>query len=319
MRFRSRVLLLTAVLLPVILFLLFRTWQQVPGQARSEPGPMASTSPATAQAAPVDRAVPSALAREPLPPANVPIADVATLLQSRADAGDSLAACRLALELLRCNQIDASLAKFDTIEPALRSMEAAGQLEHAQGLADQLSWQVARQKECRALPPTLRERGAHYLTQAAHAGEPEAMLHYAEAAHLGTLEGLALYRAAEFDAWRRDARGMLQRALQAGRGEAVQMLRLAYQGDYGPLSSLFENDPVEAQAYLLMFTRMVGGTEQIDTALNPQQLARARELADDRYRRYLASRPPEAEPLKPFLIPPGQGSESIKRTFCGGS
>jgi hypothetical protein len=311
------VLLVTAVLLPVVLFLVFRSWQHLPGSTRSEATSVAPPSPAPAQAAPVDRTARPALPSEPLPPADVPISDVATLLQSRADAGDSLAACRLALELLRCDQIDASLSKFDDSERALQGMESAGMLEHAKGLADQLSWQIAREKECRALPPDLRGKSAHYLTQAARAGEPEAMLHYAEAAHLGNLEGLALYRAAEFDAWRRDAPGMLHRALQAGRGEAVQMLRLAYQGDYGPLSSLFENDPVEAQAYLLMFTRMVGGTEQIDTALDPQQLARARELADDRYRRYLASRPPEAGPLQPFLIPPGQGSESAKRSFCG--
>lgn len=316
MRFRTRVLL-TAVLLPIVLFVTFRAWQHLPGQARFSPEPAPPTSAGPVQAATSDRPVRTPLPSEPLPPSDAPITDVATLLQSRADAGDSLAACRLALELLRCDQVDVALAKFDNIEHAIRSMEAAGQLEHAQGLADQLSWQTAREKECRALPPTLRERSSHYLTQAARAGEPEAMLHYADAAHLGNLEGLALYRAAEFDAWRRDAPGMLQRALQAGRGEAVQMFRLAYQGDYGPLASLFENDPVEAQAYLLMFTRMVRGTEQIDPALNPQQLARARELADERYRRYLASRRPEAEPLQPFLIPPGQGSKAINRTFCG--
>lgn len=291
---------------------------------RPRPAPVAEDAPAAEPVAPAPasasaRAFPQHRSADAatLPPHDAPLTQVIGPLQARADAGDSLAACRLAMELLRCERVNAAIAKFDGIKRSLEDMESAGMLAHAQSLADQLSWDLTLKEQCSALPANLRTRTSDYLTQAARAGEPEAMLHYADAAHLGNLEGLALHRTADFDAWRRDAPAMLQRALQAGRAEAVQMLRLAYQIDYSPLGGIIEDDPVDAQAYTLMFNRLSQTREIIDVSLDPQQLAKARALADERYQRYFSSRPPAAGPVKLILTPPGMAPGSNdSATFC---
>lgn len=251
-----------------------------------------------------------------LPPPDAPVSTTAPSLQALADAGDSLAACRLAMELLRCEHVDLMLKNLHNTKPGLERSLEEGNLFSAQWLLEGMEWQLERQKACKALPADLRSRTAHYLTQAAHAGEPEAMLRYAEGQHL-FMAGFAFHRTAEFDAWRRDALAMMQRALMAGRGEAVAPLMSAYDWDIDIFSGLVEDDPVEAQAYRFLFDRYTGRPERPDRKLNPQELARARALAEERHQRHFASRGLDKGNVTLMLHPTGMMDSTREQpVFC---
>lgn len=215
-----------------------------------------------------------------LPAVDAPLAAILEPLSERADRGDPKAACRLAMELIRCQ----ATTQYLSI-PALSSpdtemaFEAEGNLEAADGIAANQMEHLLRSQECRAVPETLRDRGAHYLAKAARAGEPEAMLRYADALHW-PLDGRGVYSDPEFEAWRRDAPRMLRRAFEAGVPEAPFLYWVAYQHDLGALGALIANDPVKAEAMRMLMMRLHGWNERpVPSELDTASLARARDLA----------------------------------------
>ncbi len=215
-----------------------------------------------------------------LPAVDAPLSTILVPLSERADRGDPKAACRLAMELIRCQATTFYLAI-----PALndtdteKKFEAEGNLAAADSIAANQMEQLLRSQECRAVPEDLRDRGAHYLAMAARAGEPEAMLRYADGTHW-PLDGRGVFSDPEFDAWRRDGPRMLRRAFEAGIPEAPFLYWVAYQHDYGALSALVPNDPVKAEATRMLMMRLHGWNERpVPSRLDPASLARASELA----------------------------------------
>ncbi|WP_220396271.1 hypothetical protein [Arenimonas terrae] len=290
-------LLMTVVLLPVVLFLLFRAWQHLPGQARSGPDTPAATPPATAQAAPPDRTVRAATtARAPLPPADAPITDIATSLQARADAGDSLAACRLGMELLRCQQVPDEFAEhhFQELERQEKHHRDEGDTQRAERIAAGRRAQRDLLAACRGIPQATRDRAHHYLRLAALAGEPDAQLRYASGESLGLMGRFDRLTSPEVDAWRREAPALLARALAAGRPEAVQLLAEAYRpGDEATTTIVgwvIPNDPVQAHAYSLLQRQLSGGIsppgQRPAAGLDDAGRARAQALAEDLRQRH---------------------------------
>lgn len=197
---------------------------------------------------------------QPLPPAEAPLPLVYPSLQARADAGDGQAACRLGIELLRCQR----LARFkDYTKQHLLHAEAEATKAGDLDLADELARANLHYREiglaCAALPPALIERGAHYLRQAALAGEPEAMLRYADGQGFRQSPwDYGYLRSPEFDHWRREAPGMIERALALGRPEAVHLLASAHTSDEGMLQGIVRNDPVQAVAHQQLIERLQG-------------------------------------------------------------
>jgi len=59
-----------------------------------------------------------------------------------------------------------------------------------------------------------------------------------------------------YEAWRRDARNILDRALRMGLPDAVQMYEAAYQNDSTLFNALIANDPVQAESYRQLWLRL---------------------------------------------------------------
>ena len=223
----------------------------------------ANTAPATPPS--VDSAAATSLNQDvlasvPLPAADAPLRGRMKLLQARADAGDALAACRLGIDLLRCAalgnyhpQHDAHMAEQEAEQEAKGNLLAAnriavGRLVHAE-----------LREACSVVPEPLVGRAHHYVRQAALAGEPEAMIRYARGETLMTgYAGMAYIATPAFDQWRREARPMLMRALDAGHPAAVLILAKAHGGNDSHLALLLPRDAVEARASLLLARRLFG-------------------------------------------------------------
>jgi hypothetical protein len=249
--------------------------------------PAAETASAPLARTPEGEPVPSAKglapnprAQVPLPPVDAPLALIVEPLAARADAGDSRAACRLAMELIRCQGalFLADIPSFDSTRLEAE-LEASGKLDAADRVAADALEQARVARECLALPAHLVDRGPHYLGQAARAGEPEAMVRYADS-QFWPPDGRGFLSHPEFDLWRRDAPGMIERAFAAGVPESAFAMMDAYQSDIGLVGSLIPNDPVKAEAVRLLMTRLHGWQEPLTLGrLDASTQARVRELA----------------------------------------
>lgn len=241
----------------------------------------------------------------PLPPASAPLADTLPLLRARADAGDRRAACRLATELIRCQQ--APLFPVDT-EALEREYDAKGNYAAANQMAEQALWHREQALRCRDVPAELADRGGDYLRQAALAGDASAMLAYAEGMHWRLdLRGVALDP--RFDRWRVEAPQMARRAFEAGLPAANFYLWMAYQDDFSLLGSLVPNDPYRAHVHHLLMSRLFGWREPTGERrnLSPGELQRALREADGLHQRLYGGRrfPSNEAMLQPLFAPPG--------------
>ena len=211
------------------------------GEPNAAPLPTAETAAATA----------------PLPASDAPLPLVFPSLKARADAGDRKAACRLGIELLRCQtlashgSLTASLLHWREIEATKR-----GDLARADEMARASLHYLAVEESCAGLPPDAFELGARYLRQAALAGEPEAMLRYAAGQGFDSGRRMAYLRSPDFENWRREAPGMVEHALAEGRPEAAHLLWLAYADGQSMLSGLIPDDPMRAKAHRLLMERL---------------------------------------------------------------
>ena len=276
----KRAALLVALLVATIALFAVReprSGEPAAGKTRSSPQAQASLGepmpPPNALA--TGRGVPA-----PLPPVDAPLAVILEPLAARADAGDGKAACRLAMELIRCQAalFHAGITSFDTgkLEAEL---EASGKLDAADEVAANAIEQVRVAQECLAVPGHLQDRGPHYLGQAARAGEPEAMVRYADS-QLWAPDGRGIFVHPEFEGWRRDAPGMIQRAFAAGVPESALVMMDAYMSDFGLVGAMIPNDSVKHEATRMLMARLHGWSYQpAASALDAAGQARAGELA----------------------------------------
>lgn len=255
-----------------------------PTQGETPAAETGSSPPAQTSAGepvpPANGLAPGLGAQVPLPPVDAPLALIVEPLAARADAGDSKAACRLAMELIRCQGtlFLADIPSFNT-DRLEAELEASGKLDAADEVAAAAIERVRVTKECQTLPAHLVDRGPHYLGQAARAGEPEAMVRYADS-QFWPPDGRGYLSNPEFDLWRRDAPGMIRRAFEAGIPESAFVMLDAYQTDFGLVGSMIPNDAVKGEAVRLLMSRLHGWQERLlPSTLDAASQARARELA----------------------------------------
>jgi hypothetical protein len=251
-------------------------------------------------------ATPAARSPAPLPPKDAPLAQIIGPLQQRADRGDRKAACRLAMELLRCDYVArwAGIQANAGLDPEGDRLRE-GQIAAADAAASRELHQLERLMDCRAVPEALKARGAHYLVQAARAGEPEAMLRYADGQYWRA-DGRGVLSDPGFDDWRREAPGMLQRAMESGYPDAAIYLHIAHASEVGFMASLIRDDPEQALAARHLRARLFGrrsplGQQGLDAAA--QQ--RALELAAQWHRKYFNGRT-YLKPLMGSLYSPSE-------------
>ena len=244
----------------------------------------------------------------PLPPRDTPLGQLWAELQAPAQAGDSGAACRLALETVRCVsavRIAEMMAPVQADEPSelqtLRDFEAApgsfGRPAEAQdpqtraALDDTARRASAAARRCEGLTQDRAETALALLRAAAWAGQPDAQAVYAAGeGWFLSLPG-AMGRP-EFEQWRREAPLVVARMLDEGHPEAPGLLAGAYSSQTW-LGGLYDADLERAAAYLFLNTRLMGKPEMAERLLDhvPAGVkARARQQANALYERHYQGR-----------------------------
>lgn len=244
-----------------------------------------------------------------LPPRDTPLAFLWSGLQGPAQAGDAGAACRLAIETIRCvhaarfssmampSSPSGDRSELRTLRHFERSPSTLGNdpaVEDAQTHAvtdNPSAWAEAQSKRCEGLTPGRAMTSLALLRAAALAGQPEAQTVYAagEGWFLAVPGAMA---SPEFDQWRREAPLIVARMLDAGHPDAPGLLAGAYSGQTW-LSGLYDGDPEHAAAYLILNTRLMGKPELADQQLrdvSPAIKAGARAQADALHAKHYAGR-----------------------------
>jgi len=112
---------------------------------------------------------------------------------------------------------------------------------------------------------------------------------------------------------------MLHRALDAGVPEAPFYLMLAYEADYGGLSSLVPDDPVKAEAMHLLMIRLHGWKERpVPRPLDVASRARAQALARQWHEGPFKERSYRGQNRATFPHPGQPGYGGLPREFCTG-
>lgn len=281
------------------------------------PSPTASSSDDKASTTQADASVLTSTFDEPdqaadtpaaLPPRNTALHRLWPTLQGAAQAGDAGAACRLAIETVRCVgaiRMATALSQSPKGEPgelnALMSFEyspssfgraAEPEGPHAEAALDDVNRRTnAATRHCEGLSPERTHTALALLRAAALAGQPDAQAVYAagEGWFLTIPGGMGR---PEFEQWRREAPMVVARMLDEGHPEAPGLLAGAYSGQTW-LSGLYDTDLERATAYLLLNARLMGRLETAERQLAKvpaETTARARQQAEALYARHYAGR-----------------------------
>lgn len=253
--------------------------------------------------------------RAALPPPNAPLATILAPLVERADAGDARAACRLAMELIRCDFLRTSMVFLADPKFEL-DLEARGKLDTADQVALGNLARIEHLQECRVVPGELQDRAGHYLSQAARAGVPEAMVRYAEG-HYWPADGRGVFSDPAFDQWRQEAPAILQRAFEAGVPEATASLMTAYQWDTFGVGALIPKDPVKAEAMRMLLVRLqIWSDFLVPSSMDAASLAEATRLAEQWHQGPFKGRSFRGHRLFNFVPPDATHHDGQPLNFC---
>jgi hypothetical protein len=222
----------------------------------------------------------------PLPPIGVQVASIYDGLKQRADAGNTKAACRLAIDLSKCSQNKKVLESLSLGSATDADFNAS----ESQQMDDEFKLSALQtEKLCQGMTiAQLKERGK-YLRQAAHAGIPVAMVNYANGA--GFENDMSLLQDPLFDLWKKDAVNMTERALSMGMPEAVAMLASAYASDSGRLGGLIPDDPVKAEVYRLLGMRLLNVSIEPNNSLPKKDIDYAIAESNRMFAQYFQNQP----------------------------
>lgn len=229
----------------------------------------------------------------PLPPLDLPVTDIFHDLKRRADQGDARASCRLAVELINCNQLEslAQVGYMENSKAAERDLEESGLLTAANSVATQQIRQLESLKLCAGISENQRKLAGDYLLQAANAGIPEAMIRYAEGQSIAPVDSMfGMLQDKGFDQWRHDAAGLLEKALEQGEPAAVFVLYMAYSDNNSLIGGLIADDPLKAYSYRLLMNRLRAKNDTPPSKLSPQQMAEAGRAAARMHAEYFENR-----------------------------
>ncbi len=255
---------------------------------------------------------PRAMASRPavaLPPRDTPIDRLWSTLEASAKAGDAGAACRLAIETIRCTgalrfaeALAPPVAAADRGElqalldferdPQSLATDAPDEDPQFRAALDQsIPRAQAAARRCEGTTPERLAQARSLLRAAALRGQPDAQAIYA-AGEAWFLAEPGAMGSPEFDQWRREAPLIVARMLDAGHPEAPGLLAGAYSGQTW-LSGLYERDLERAAAFLILSTRLMGKPELAERELRRLDAGartRARHQADALYSRHYAGR-----------------------------
>jgi len=237
------------------------TWwiRQRPPQAPGVPADVGAPSRIAPDPSDVPASATPATPPPPMPLVGIPLRDSLPSLRERADAGDGKAACRLAMELLRCREVGRLTPERERwMEEQLQALPAGSADERVESMARTLSLHRGVRAACAGLPAGLEDQAGRYLRTAALAGEPEALIRYAAGEGFDNRAGYGYILTPEFDQWRREARGLMDRALVGGDPRAAVFLYGAHSNDTGLFAGLTAGEASETYAYAALIRNLYG-------------------------------------------------------------
>lgn len=226
-------------------------------------------------------------------PSDAPLASTFDTLKHQADIGDANAACRLAVELIECR--DLPLRPGSSGQPgdgsdAETEFALQGNLGAANNMAQMKVNVLLAREHCEGINASQILLAPTYLHQAALAGVPDAMLRFADAMAFDPMKGFGMFRNPVFDAWRREAPGMMERRLEQGDLRAITPMFAAYTSDSSPLAGLVPDDPARGYALELLLARIHGHVARQPNQLRPEQIRWAQAEASRMHRDYFHDR-----------------------------
>jgi hypothetical protein len=244
-----------------------------------------------------------------LPPKGTPLGRLWATLQAAAQSGESGAACRLAIETVRCVHVARvaetwaasqaseagelqTLLDFEGAPSSFGRPAEANDPQVEAAFEDMTARTRAAARQCEGLSQDRTDIAISLLRAAALAGQPDAQAVYAagEGWFLTIPGGMGR---PEFEQWRREAPMIVARMLDEGHPEAPGLLAGAYSGQTW-LGGLYEADLERATAYLILNGRLTGKPETAERQLTkvPAEItARARQQASALYAKHYAGRP----------------------------
>jgi TPR repeat protein len=263
---------------------------QLPAEVRSGADASAVIAPAPHAPAKLEAVAAVPPRSAPLPPIGTPVAQVLDDLKRDAQAGDARAACRLAFELERCEDLRALQASIATFRDHAERPGIGPELARRyNAIADRDQVRLADGRRlCEGVSTRQAADAWRYLLQAARAGHAPSMARFAsrrvfsDADPVAALDGLI--------AFRNEGPTFLARAAQAGDAEAYEQLAFAYVTGMD-LGLGVPHDAVRGVAYYTALARVATPDERtrlqraIDYAIQNDNLAagdvaRARAMAE---------------------------------------
>ena len=227
-----------------------------------------------------------------LPPPGADPGYVVRSLLAAADAGHKRARCRVAIELVTCSHA-AALRGERFVRGDLAGTFGA---EFAEQQARMDAEIAAVDERCAAIPAATRARSASLLAAAAHAGDPDAVLLFAQGAHIDGMSSHGFIAHPAFEQWRAQAVPLLSRLFRSGNRQAVLLLAMSSFDDFSALSGLVAKDRVRARAYWLLNEMIQGRTGTKILRGTPEQEREAAALAARWHRDHFGGRVTVDEP-----------------------
>ncbi|MGH8051894.1 MAG: hypothetical protein ACREPB_14640 [Arenimonas sp.] len=246
---------------------------------------------------------------QPLPPGNLPLAKIYGELRQRADDGNGQAACRLAIELIRCRHFNARAKNLIT-DPSDHKQEGAnslnGQLLSENSQDEERLMILEKNKNCENISENHYKQIFKYLRQGAYAAEPDALIPYISGD--GLPMDFSRIRSHEFDVWRSDALPLAQSAMRTGDPASVLLLASAYQGDDDFFSGMVSNDPFQAEVMNQLYSRLFAipssvRANQLTAEQNRMAINEAEQLFQQRFRGQTVPRALSVNPAIRFTSP----------------
>lgn len=275
----SRLILISAavVLAIVAMCLAWLRWHRLDQAVEADP-----VHAATAVVMPAGQSKP-VVASAPLPPADTPLRQVFDDLSRRAEQGDPAAACRLAIELDRCDVIQQQLATYDELVwRAQRARERKVVTPNAN--ADFAAWDkmldgmatglLKAADRCEGVRQVSVAERVALWRQGALGGNPGALAHYAVGNAFRRRDMLELLP--ELQRYRKEAESMALQAASRGDLQTSLALAAAYspRRDTGERFFLAQVVQTDLARSLALYRR---SSQQLPATAGP----RAREVIDD--------------------------------------
>jgi hypothetical protein len=226
----------------------------------------------------------------PLPPPNLPLREIAPALRSAAAEGSPAAACRLAMEVLRCRQHRIDLSGIEQLRKIKdqRGLDGETAARIDQGLRE-IDDRISRDRAVCQGAGELRDEPWQLLLNAAQGGHVPSMSRFAISAAVRDDRGRGEWNPDALAAYRTFALPYLTRASESGDVAATEKLGFELMAQ-GSGTRAIPFDPVRGLAYLKALLAIASPayraelSPKIDTAtayagLQPPQIAAAESLA----------------------------------------